>query len=395
MTPLIVLAAFATLATSTSVPFGKRTTAASITVTSLTQCPDIAPRSSAAQSVHDLRPDDFSVVMAVGDSITAGALAKGILPSTNDTLSEWRGVSFGGGGDNGALTIPNLIKYYSPTLQGGAVGHHGAEACSGVLCPIGPFDWNTTVDQLDGALSGAISSNLLHMVKDYLVPQVEARNITASAFKYLNLQIGSNELCQLCPGGYTLALTPAGADAFEENVRVAMEYVRTHIPNTVVNVMGQLHVSDIYALTLNQPYCALYVRTRPYETPDADLRVQCALLPGSLGDVTRALMDDLQTEFDARLLKIVQDYQRKNYTDFAAIWQPLPVPLAQYPIYALSDVDCFHPSEKFHGVLAAAGWNRLTLNATARAETIKWQDVPTLRCMDEADRINTNGALDL
>ncbi|KZV78881.1 hypothetical protein EXIGLDRAFT_822360, partial [Exidia glandulosa HHB12029] len=225
---------------------------------------------------------------------------------------------------------------------------------------------------------------------DYLVPQVEARNITASAFKYLNLQIGSNELCQLCPGGYTLALTPAGADAFEENVRVAMEYVRTHIPNTVVNVMGQLHVSDIYALTLNQPYCSKIVAL-----PHVNFECACALLPGLSGDVTRALMDDLQTEFDARLLKIVQDYQRKHYTDFAAIWQPLPVPLAQYPVYALSDVDCFHPSEKFHGVLAAAGWNRLTLNATARAETIKWQDVPTLRCMDEADRINTNGALDL
>ncbi|KZV88555.1 hypothetical protein EXIGLDRAFT_678820 [Exidia glandulosa HHB12029] len=355
-------------------------------VTSLSQCPAVAARTTAAKSVHDLRPDEFSVTMAIGDSITAGCFAKGIQTNPLDTLDEWRGVSYAGGGDAGAVTIPNLIKHYNPALTGGAVGNHGIELCFGPLCPIGPVGWDPTVDQLNAAQSGALATNLLHMVKDYLVPQVKARNISASAFKYLNLQIGSNDLCQLCAE----SLVPTGADLFESSVRDALEYVRSNIPNTVVNVIGQIPVSQIYPLTLNQPYCSQLV-----PLPHENIECSCALLPGAVGNATRTLMDNLQAQFDARLLKIVKDYQTKAYPDFVAIWQPLPLPLAQFPIESLSNVDCFHPSAKTHERVAAAGWNRLTLDAAARGETFTWEDVPTVRCLEAGDRIQTKGALGL
>jgi phospholipase B1 len=80
--------------------------------------------------------------------------------------------------------------------------------------------WNQPVDQLNAAQSGALASNLLHEVRgplqisqyqpwlnmavaclDYLVPRVKALNIAASRYKYLSLQIGSNDLCQLCLAG--------------------------------------------------------------------------------------------------------------------------------------------------------------------------------------------------
>ncbi|KAG8920430.1 hypothetical protein FRC01_000756, partial [Tulasnella sp. 417] len=45
-------------------------------VANLTECPPLKPREpSTKRTVHDLRPDEFSVVMAVGDSITAGCFA--------------------------------------------------------------------------------------------------------------------------------------------------------------------------------------------------------------------------------------------------------------------------------------------------------------------------------
>jgi len=52
--------------------------------------------------------------MAVGDSITAGAFAEGIV--SDDVLSsfgEWRGKSYAGGGDPGALTVPNVRLSFS------------------------------------------------------------------------------------------------------------------------------------------------------------------------------------------------------------------------------------------------------------------------------------------
>lgn len=81
------------------------------------------------------RPDDFSVAMAIGDSITAGAFAKGKLMTVklehkftlrtcpgidpNDKLMnwvEWRGVSYAGGGDDGAITMPN-VQGFHPQAQ--------------------------------------------------------------------------------------------------------------------------------------------------------------------------------------------------------------------------------------------------------------------------------------
>ena len=37
-------------------------------------CPPLPPLTKPAQSVHDLRPQDIKVVMALGDSVTAGLL---------------------------------------------------------------------------------------------------------------------------------------------------------------------------------------------------------------------------------------------------------------------------------------------------------------------------------
>jgi phospholipase B1 len=46
--------------------------------------------------------------MALGDSITAGALSRGLQNDPFLDLSEWRGQSYAAGMDDGAITIPNV-----------------------------------------------------------------------------------------------------------------------------------------------------------------------------------------------------------------------------------------------------------------------------------------------
>jgi len=53
---------------------------------------------------------------------------------------------------------------------------------------------------------------------------VKLLGIPDSAYKYLNLQIGSNDLCQMCVSNQT-----ATADQYEADVREALEYVRKYI----------------------------------------------------------------------------------------------------------------------------------------------------------------------
>lgn len=71
--------------------------------------------------------------------------AKGIQGGTIvniENLFENRGVSYGAGGDDGAVTVPNFIKRYNPKLQGASVGEHLASICYGPLCP--PFQCKCT-----------------------------------------------------------------------------------------------------------------------------------------------------------------------------------------------------------------------------------------------------------
>ncbi|QRV92999.1 GDSL-like lipase/acylhydrolase family protein [Ceratobasidium sp. AG-Ba] len=363
-------------------------------VTDISQCPSVAPRTAPPTSVHDLQVqrmssltfDDFSVAMAIGDSITAGAFSQGI-NRQNLLLNfvEFRGLSYAGGGDSGAITMPNLLKHYNKTLTGGSIGvNPGIELCFGPICPIGPLGWNPNVDQLNAAQSGALASNLLHEVRDYLVPQVKARGIAANRFKYLSFQIGSNDLCQLCLAADAL-LGPGTQSDFEGNIRETLEYVRTNIPNTLVNLVGVFQVSHIYNLTLNQPYCEQLIPNVTHY----NLECTCALFGGATGEFTRSRMDKLQGQYNTALQKIVADYKAKNYKDFAVIWQPPVVPLDRYPVESLSSLDCFHPSTATHQRIAAGIWNRLTLDTAGRAVPIEWETTPKFRCLQASDRIQT------
>ncbi|KAG8831135.1 hypothetical protein FRC17_003618 [Serendipita sp. 399] len=335
------------------------------------------------------RPDDFSYTLALGDSITAGAFSRGFQTNPFLSLSEWRGQSYAAGMDNGAITIPNFIKHYNPSATGGSRGSNiFPEICFGFICLPGSLGWNSAVDQLNAAQTGALASNLPHEVDDYLIPQVKKQNLPINKFKYINLQIGSNDLCWLC-GQAELEIGPGSADDFEKNIRYTLERLRKEIPNSVVNLLAVFKVSDIFELTLNQPYCSKLLPSIPHK----NLECACSLLGGHIGETTRALMDELTDQYNERLVKIATEYQKKKYPDFAVVWQPEVVHLGTYPIQALSDVDCFHPSLASHELLATSIWNRLVGTAEEKEAPVTWTTAPQVRCLQPGDRIRTDTLL--
>jgi phospholipase B1 len=97
-------------------------------------CAPLKARNGSAERATDVRIDDVKVVMSLGDSITAAAMATGlqgrpVLDPRN--LVENRGLSFLMGGDPGELTIPNLMKRFNPLLIGASTGDHAVEVCHG------------------------------------------------------------------------------------------------------------------------------------------------------------------------------------------------------------------------------------------------------------------------
>ncbi|XP_037076862.1 phospholipase B1, membrane-associated-like [Pollicipes pollicipes] len=67
-----------------------------------------------ATSVHRLRPGDIRVVAALGDSVTTGWAAGASRLSAPGT--DYRGASWSGGGGRSALTLPNILRHFSPGL---------------------------------------------------------------------------------------------------------------------------------------------------------------------------------------------------------------------------------------------------------------------------------------
>jgi hypothetical protein len=53
--------------------------------------------------------------------------------------------------------------------------------------------------------------------------------------QFLNLQIGSNDLCLAC-ASVSNQTTFIGADEYEKNIREALEKIRTNIPRVFVNI---------------------------------------------------------------------------------------------------------------------------------------------------------------
>jgi phospholipase B1 len=78
--------------------------------------------------------------------------------------TEYRGRNFVSGADPGVPTFANFLKHYNPNIKGGSVGWHGTHICYGP-CP--KFLYNSRVDNLNAARSGARSTGLMSQI-DYL-----------------------------------------------------------------------------------------------------------------------------------------------------------------------------------------------------------------------------------
>ncbi|EJT48616.1 hypothetical protein A1Q1_02343 [Trichosporon asahii var. asahii CBS 2479] len=202
----------------------------------LDQCPDLAPHEP--KNSRDVRLDNIGVVMALGDSITAGFLATP--PTESDwlgdqrvlgglvDLEEYRGVSYAIGGDRGSVTIPRILQRYTKP-HGQSHGNHPPLACPHASCQHLPDD------ALNAAVSGAVSLNLPQQANDYLVPTY--RNMSGAdkqAWALLNVAVGANDIL-------TAANSPFGPGTPEEYARGIREAVDSLIVNIGMQLPTCLH----------------------------------------------------------------------------------------------------------------------------------------------------------
>ncbi|EIE79163.1 hypothetical protein RO3G_03868 [Rhizopus delemar RA 99-880] len=318
-------------------------------VASISECPKLAARKTAAKDVTDLRIDDIQIIAALGDSIMAGFGMMGVNNGEGGTgilnfssVLEFRGSSYGIGGDTDAVTLANFAKHYNPKVYGASTLSHLASLCYGPLC-IPPLSICIKAHFL---LSGGYST----------------------AWKMITIQIGSNDQCASCNPLISKYATP---EAYGKYVEAAIQRIQKEIPKTVVNLLGAFKVSGVSTLTENETkYC------KPNLILNNKLECSCF---GSSDKL--ASMDSVSDGYNKQLQAIAAKYPGKPGGTFAVMYSPAPIDILSFPIDALS--------LKGHQWIAKAFWNQLFLGKSLKPSVLKFDSNLKIRCPTEDDRLPT------
>ncbi|KAI8969715.1 hypothetical protein BDB01DRAFT_855575 [Pilobolus umbonatus] len=347
-------------------------------VNSIDECPALTPR-TAPTDVNDLRPDDIKVTGALGDSIMAGFAIKGITHGTilvPSSLYEYRGLSYGGGADEGAVTIPNFIKRYSPSVRGGANGYRLSQICYGPLCPV--YINIPYIDKLNAARSGGMAMNLnselTYMINSMkFMPFVNYNN----DWKMINVQIGSNDQCASCIDEFISLLRP---DLYGGYVEAVVERIRRNIPKVLVNLIGTFNVSGVYSVTAGQDYCNAFQPTT--------FQINTVECPCAMSKTYREKMNQNSLGYNRELQRIYTKFKSLQTDTFGVMYTPANIDISSFPVQGLSNIDCFHPSIEGHQFVGKSVWNTLFSPLSHKRGDINWTSNLQVYCPVDTDRFN-------
>lgn len=309
--------------------------------------------------VQELHPNDIDVVLALGDSITAGFGIAG----ASGLLAEYRGQSWAIGGDENATTVPNFLKFFNPDLVGFSVGKHFVELCYGPLCP--PLQHHPKLDVLNAAQSGAMIGDVRKQQVKYLVKQMKSEGIDIEkTWKHITLLIGANDLCVSC-----LIEKILSPDEWEKNLREILDEIKADIPRAIVSVVEIFNVSQVYDLSLKSKYCTNVHRL---------VFIECDCAFGPKGDKHRVYMDQMAMAYNNRTRNVVAEYNDPSNPNFAAVIVPATEDLAikDAPLDFLSTLDCFHPSLHAHQIMAINLWNTMLTPIDQKEHTLDFNAKP-------------------
>jgi len=301
-------------------------------------CPPLPPPPPAT-SITQLHPGNIKVVMALGDSISAGFAMKGV-------PVEYRGLVFSIGGDTyvsdiedtKAVTVPNILKIYNPNLQGQATGEST------------PF---TAGQYLDAAIVEAKIGDIPKQVQ-YLITTLKSAEYAGKIdfqndWKLLTLFIGANNLCICCHND-----SRGTPEYFAENLRAILTSVQQNIPRTFVNVMTIFNVSGVWNAGEQYAYCRiLWAGLTTGECP-------CLL---KYGAAERQTMDEMAVQYGEVSAKVVAEFSSQNThnPNFTAVIQPglSGYNIALFGAEFLSELDCFHPNLPANEAFTLSLWNNM------------------------------------
>ncbi|CAO3651060.1 unnamed protein product [Cunninghamella blakesleeana] len=295
--------------------------------------------SDAKRNAYHIRPQDIKLVIALGDSITAGFGMISRRPPFS-TILEYRGKVFSIGGDKDEYTIPQFLSTYSST--------YGSP--EGVTLPL------SRGKDLNNAVSGAKVQELDQQVDrllHHLKYHYHSTNVK-NQWKLITLFIGANNICVLCTPPITRLPGLADVEIFDQHIRDTLENLRSQVGKSIVNLVALFNISSVYEASRGNPYCEMVL--------DPNHMVICSCLQESAEQ--RIAADLVVKEYNKRLEKIAYEYHILHDPNFSVNYQPgfQHFPVAKYKQRYLSKFDCFHPNRCANQVMSLVLWNNMFSN---------------------------------
>ena len=316
-------------------------------------CQRLTQRSPPDQ-VGLVKPVDIAAMGAIGDSFT---VASNALSTTWLNMNWFPGLSWSMGADEGTMSAYNMMRATGrPDVVGGSVG-------------VGDVGANMHCNQ---AIAGSTVQDMPNQTYALIEAFKTQLNETgyATEWKTVTVFIGGNNLCQYCkkPG-------PNSPQVYEAGLRAAFDVLAT-IPRVIVSIVPIFDGTQLREFM--GPFCHLVL----------DKLCPCFI---SSNATERAITLQGVAAYNSAMQVVVNDYNAKTGSDWAAVFQPffagLRVPEGKAGKAWFDRADCFHPSAvPGHKMIGIGMWNNM-ISPLGAKETLTPET--TLKCPTDADYIYT------
>lgn len=304
-------------------------------------CPRVKTPPEPGLDITKLHPGHVSIVMAMGDSITAGFSAR-------SDLYEARDISFSSGeGGEDQLTLPWLLSQYSSKVEGASTKKHLVKD----FLHLPHADYVPDTDKLNVAeSSGAVHSGSLDEQWGYLVEHFSNYSNFADRWKVLTIFMVADDISGSC-------YVPIGNNASRWGAEYGKLFskIESKLTRTYVNLIPLLDLSQIHRIQQGRLGCKLK-HLLIDEAGCVDKRgVTAAQL---------ALLDSNIHALNSQLHDVAKSWNQKfkdaGRTDmYIAVQGFLEHQGKTLDHTFLSGFDCFHPSKEAHQQLAIALWDSM------------------------------------
>ncbi|KAM8945381.1 phospholipase B1, membrane-associated [Pelodytes ibericus] len=303
-------------------------------------CADLSPSDTIPTSVHQLKPADFKVIAALGDSITAGNGAGASPVDLLGVVTEYRGISWSIGGDedlSNVTTIANILRKFNPDIEGYSTG-------------TGPHILARS--NLNRAVPGAKADDMLEQAE--LLVRMMNNSATISIpndWKLLTIFIGGNDLCGICRD--SIYHSP---EKFVGRLQETLDFLQEQVPRMFVNLVSILDI-----LPLKQ----LFDDKRSH-CPEMIMSALCScVVDNQEGSQQIHTVKEFNKQYQDKTRQLVESGRYDIKDDFTVVIQPLleelkiPQNAEGVPDRSYMAPDCFHFGEKAHAQGARGLWNNM------------------------------------